>query len=632
MARGVGADFSAIESRPGASAANDDRTAADDAVVLKLDARIVLAGVVLVGFVVYAVVAHFVRTPRIFYDELVYMEASESLSAGDGLQVRDEPYDYGPLYPVLLAPLHWITADREGVYELAKVLNALFFALTTIPIYLLARRLLGQRPSIAVAVLSLVMPSSVYVTVVMTESLAYFTSAWAILAIVLALERPSPGRQLAALVAIGVSFFVRPQFALLYLAFVAALVFASFLDPARRREGVRRNLTRLWPVVASAVLGFAFFVLRPLARGESPREALGDYDVLYRSYDLASLAKWVVWHLSALELYLAILPVAVAPIVVATYLTRARAGSVRHVAFVSAFVAINAFALAVAAAVVTYQDTPELEIDRLHDRYLFYVVPLWLIVLIAWIDAGVPLPRRTATVGAACALLLAALFPFHDLDLENGVKLFSAVGSALPAALKEIAGSTLVGAIIVIALTASLLAAVLTRTPQGRRQTAVATIVAVFLVNGLLVYGRAFNPPEADVFAGGASERRWIDGRAPEGADVTLLQSSCEDAPLERDSYILTEFFNSSVRDVVQIDGDPRGAQLAADGHVVLPSGARVEAEYVVAQPGLLLEGERIAEGTSVGLVLWGVTGPVRVADLRTVGEAGDRFCLPASS
>jgi hypothetical protein len=296
---------------------------------------------------------------------------------------------------------------------------------------------------------------------------------------------------------------------------------------------------------------------------------------------------------------------------------------------VSAFVAVNLLALAVAAVVVTYQESPGLEIDRLHDRYLFYVVPLWLIVLAAWIQSGAPRSGRAAAVGVGGALVLAAIFPFHELELENGVKLFSAVGTALPAAVKELAGSTLAAGIAVFLLVGLVLAAVYARTTRGAASTALRVLVVVFVLNGVLVFGRAFNPPEADVFAGGATERLWVDERVPEGAAVTLLQSSCEEAPLERDSYILTEFFNSSVRDVVLIDGDPRGARLGADGLVVLPSGRRVEADYVVAQPQLGLAGDKLAEGTSVGLALWDVPGLVRVADLDSVARAGEGFCLP---
>ena len=617
-----------IESR--ASLSGSDAGEVEEAVVRRLDARVALAAVVLLAFAAYAALAHFVRTPRIFYDELVYMEAAASLAAGDGLEVRDQPYDYGVLYPAVLAPLHWLSADREVAYELSKLLNALLFALTAVPVYLLARRLLSTRASVVVAALSVVVPSSVYVTVVMTESLAYLVSAWAILAIVLALERPTVLRQLAALLAIGLAVATRPQFALLYLAFLGALAIAFFLEPGRRSEGPRRQLARLWPTLASAVVGLAVVVLAPLARGDSPREALGGYDVLYRTYDLASLAKWFVWHLSALELYLAVVPIAVAPITLALLVARARSGSERDAAFVSAFGAVNLLALAVAAAVVTYQESPGLEIDRLHDRYLFYVVPLWLILLAAWIQSGAPRTGRAAAVGVGCALILAATFPFHELDLENGVKLFSAVGTALPAAVKELAGSTVAAGIAVVVLAALVLAAAYLRSAGAAASTALRVLVVVFVLNGVLVFGRAFNPPEADVFAGGATERLWVDERVPEDADVTVLQSSCEEASLERDSYILTEFFNASVRDVVLIDGDPRGARVGADGVVVLASGRRVEADYVVAQPGLGLAGEMLSEGTSVGLALWDVPGLVRVSDLGSATRAGAGFCFPS--
>jgi hypothetical protein len=163
------------------------------------------------------------------------------------------------------------------------------------------------------------------------------------------------------------------------------------------------------------------------------------------------------------------------------------------------------------------------------------------------------------------------------------------------------------------------------------RSLAFGALAAVFVLNAVLVWGRAFVPPEADVFTGGATERRWVDVAVPEASSVTLLQSSCEDAALQRDSYILTEFFNESVDDVVRIDDHPAAARLGSDGAVVRRSGEGVDADFVVAQPALRLEGERVAEGTSVGLVLWRVGGQVRVADLATVEDAGAGFCLPTS-
>src|SRR5918999_700708 len=139
-----------------------------------------LVAAVLLALVVYGSLASLATTPRIFYDELLYMEAADSLASGEGLEVRGEPYERGPLYPLLLAPLLAVAPDREAGYALAKLLNALLFAVSAIPIYLLARRLLPPRPSVGVAALSIAIPSSVYVSVVMTESLAYLAACWAL--------------------------------------------------------------------------------------------------------------------------------------------------------------------------------------------------------------------------------------------------------------------------------------------------------------------------------------------------------------------------------------------------------------------------------------------------------------------
>lgn len=577
-----------------------------------------LTAVVVLGFAFTAAVAWFVQTPRIFYDELIYMEAAASLADGEGLEVRDEPYEYGALYPTVIAPLLAAAGDRESAYALVKLLNALLFALTAVPVYLLARRLLEPWPSVAVAALSIAVPSTVYVTVVMTESLAYLTVTWALLAIVLAAERPTVTRQVVALAGVGGAILARPQFFSVYAAFLLTLVLAQLLLPERRRLGWK-GLRMLWPAGASLALGVLLFVLAPILRGSKPGDVLGQYDVLLRSYDFAIVGKWLVQHAAGLELYLAVVPVAVSPIVLSMFLARAREGSERHAAFVAAFATLNAAALAVAAIVVTTQDDPGLEIDRLHDRYLFYVVPLWLIVLVWWIAAGAPRPRVATRVGIASALLLALVFPYGELELQDGAKLFSAPGTALPAAIEEIAGSALAAAVVTLVLVGLLLVAV----RRGAARVAVWALVAVFLVNTLLVWGRAFNPLEEAVFADPGLEQRWVDERVPEGATVTVLESSCEGSVLERDSYFLTEFFNDSIDEVVDLVGEDRTGRVAADG-TVLVEGAPLEADYVVAQPGARVRGTALGSGTAAGLRLWEVSGPVRFEG----GSGREGFCL----
>jgi hypothetical protein len=590
-----------------------------------ISVRIGLAGVILLGFVTYASLAHFVVTPRIFYDELIYMEAAASLADGGGLSVRDEPYEYGPLYPTLLAPLHWMTSDREGAYELSKLLNALLLALTAIPAYLLARRLLRPWPSVGVAALTILVPSSVYVTVVMTESLAYLTFTWALYVIVLAAENPTFTRQVAALVTIAIAILARPQFLALYAAYLLTLGLAALVLP-QRRAAVWGSLARLWPTGASFALGVVLFIVLPLVRGSRPENSLGDYEALWRSYDVATVAKWLVYHLAEFELYLAVVPFAVAPIVLAAFLALARGGSGRHGAFFATFLAVNTTTLVVTAVIVTFQDSPGLEIDRLHDRYLFYVVPLWMIVLGSWIVEGRPPPRLAAVLGIGLALILAIVFPYGELELENGVKLFSAVGTAFPAAVSELSGSAVAGGVATFALVSILIAVVFFR-PERAGPIALSVLVGVFLVNGILVWGRAFNPPEGRVFAGPGLERRWVDELVPEGATVTLFQSVCEEATLERDSYLLTEFFNSSIVDVVQIGGEFPTGRIDGVGQALLNSGKALQADHVVAQPGVPIRGRRLGSGTSAGLVLWEINGPVRIDGAASSGDLVRRAC-----
>ena len=124
--------------------------------------------------------------------------------------------------------------SRRGLaaaYDLFKAANALFFALTAIPVYLLARRLVSEWWAVLAAALSVAIPSSISVATVMTESLAFFTAAWALYAIMLALERPTTARQLALLAAVAAAFLTRPQFGALYVTWLLGLC-ARLADPA----------------------------------------------------------------------------------------------------------------------------------------------------------------------------------------------------------------------------------------------------------------------------------------------------------------------------------------------------------------------------------------------------------------
>ena len=214
-------------------------------------ACLALAAIVLGGFALYAGTAQLVETPRVFPDEIIYGEAAASLGEGDGLRLRGEPYEYGPLYPAVLAPAFAVFEDRALAYDIVKAINALLFALVAVPVYLLARRLLSRRSSLGVAALALLVPSSMLTSLVMTEALAYLAAAWLLYAIALALERPTVARQFGVLAGTVVAYAARPQLAAIYGTFLAAIPLSWLLLPG----GLSRwklSARELWPTGLSA--------------------------------------------------------------------------------------------------------------------------------------------------------------------------------------------------------------------------------------------------------------------------------------------------------------------------------------------------------------------------------------------
>jgi hypothetical protein len=118
-------------------------------------------------------------------------------------------------------------------------------------------------------------------------------------------------------------------------------------------------------VLAVGVLGAR------LLSGASPSESLGAYWELWRGYDPFDVLKWVVYHLADIEVYLAVIPLAVAPIVLWELVRGGREGSEHAASFASLFLCANAVGLLVVAA---FTSTPW-GYDRLHDRYAFYLPP-----------------------------------------------------------------------------------------------------------------------------------------------------------------------------------------------------------------------------------------------------------------
>lgn len=576
-----------------------------------------LAAIVVLAAAVYGAVAQLVPMPLLNPDELRYTLAARALADGEWLNLRGAEYGYGPVYPLLLAPILALSDGVETAYPYFKLANALLFALAAVPSYLLARRLLAPWWSVGVAAMSVAIPSSIYASLVMTEGVSYLTASLAVLAVVLTLERPSARRQLGLLGAVGLAYATRPQFAALLPAFLAGALLLWAVDA--RRPRLRVAAARLWPTLAAAVLGLAALAARPLLTWSSPEESLGGYGDLWRGYDLVSVARFVLYHLAGWELYLFVVPFVVTPIVVAGLVRAARRGALREGAFAAAFLAVNAVLIVIAAA---FASTPY-GYSELHDRYLFYVAPLWLVVGGVWLSSGLPRPLVPTALGLVAGLTLVAVTPY---GLLVGDIVFEYVQTALWSWVwTTVEGTPQLDGRRALAVAVVVLAVAATALPRRLWPFFPAVVAAGFVLTSVLAWQRLADPAEALV-RGDDPSRTWVDDALPGGSRATKLYTSPQACPyteLTRHALFLTELFNASVDRVVSLgDSTPDGlpverALVASGGRLLLDGGAPLVSRYVVTQPEIELEGRRIARGTGAGLVLWQTSGPVRLADAR---------------
>src|SRR5213076_2761788 len=123
------------------------------------------------------------------------------------------------------------------------------------------------------------------------------------------------------------------------------------------------------------------------------------------TYHVWPALRWTVWHLASLDLALFALPFAAFIVLVANARHLDRALRL----FSAAAVALTVWlVLEVGVFASTWS-------QRIEERNLFYLMPLFLVALFAWIERGQPRPPRAAVVAAGLAAALPGAIPFVSL-------------------------------------------------------------------------------------------------------------------------------------------------------------------------------------------------------------------------
>ena len=459
-------------------------------------------------------------------DELLY----ERLAIGVVHQGSLLPHIHGELigninqlYPLLLAPLFHGTLVPPALHQ-AHVLNAFVMSSASIPAFLLAWRVTrSTRLSYLVAVLSVCIPWIALSSFLMTEVVAYPAFLWAVLALHHAAVSPSLRADLVMVLALGVAALARTQFSVLLVVvpvalFIHQLAFTRTRSPLRRAGVAARELALAHRQLAIAYAAFAV-AAGVLLLGHWLSGALGTYSVTAKG-DLvpSGMGRSLLEHLAPLGLGLGILPFVLG----VAWLLSAVVGS--RIREQQAFASIATVTLVALLLEVTSYDL-RFGQGRLHDRYLFYVVPLVLIAFAALVRDGHSSPWSLFVSSAllAAAFAVVPVVRYGKLNVDSPV-------AALNGTLLSLGGSVNGARLLLVFTTIAAVLLLVLVSRLGRRRQLVAALLAIgclaipaqaalAFTRLLTVDGTSGRPITLDqgvVFD-------WIDRKLGPGAKATMV-------------------------------------------------------------------------------------------------------------
>jgi glycosyltransferase involved in cell wall biosynthesis len=584
-----------------------------------------LAALVVVSAVFRYGLSRRVVAPWIMVDELIYSELAKSFAATGHFLIRDVDHGaYGAVYPLLIAPAWRAFGSVPDAYAAAKTIGSVLMSLTAIPAYFLARRVLTPRWSLGAALLTVAVPSMMYTGTLMTETVFYPIFVGVALTLVLALERPTLARQALLLGACLLAFLTRSQAIILIPAIASAPLVLGWLD-RRRLIRVVRDFRAMYGALLLAVVGV---LVVELARGRSPFDVLGSYSVTgHADYHADQVLKWLLYHVSELDLYLGIVPFAAVLLLVT--LGRSLDRPLR--VFLAALVPLTVWLLLEVAAFASALS------PRVQERNLFYVAPLFLIALLAWIERGMPRPPRAAAVAAVTAAALPGALPYHTL-IDTSAESDTLALLPLWWLQETIVGIDTVG-VVVVAVAAVLAIVFLTISPRyALVLPALVFLWFAFATERIENFDHGFAKASVGALYQGitASQRDWVDATVGRDANVAFLYSGRN--PTEQPLTLWeNEFYNRSIGPVYDLRQQSMGnlpetkVRQRADGVLLMPDGRPVRARFVLSDDTVPLAGTIIGRDDVRGMLLRRTDGRLGIAS-RVSGVYADGWSGPRAT
>jgi hypothetical protein len=182
------------------------------------------------------------------------------------------------------------------------------------------------------------------------------------------------------------------------------------------------------------------------------------------------------------------------------------------------------------------------DLPRFHERYLIYVVPFFLVALVAAIQLRRRVPRRVHLLIAVCSAALPAIIPYHTY-INDALVADSPALQFLADVHKEHLVAVSHAAVTAVVLAAVLSAVYLLAFAGRHRPLALVVVVAVLIVFSAAYVGRVASAGRGSLHLNLSSHAgTWVDSTGAE--NVTLVSGK----GVTRVALLETAFFNLSIR------------------------------------------------------------------------------------
>jgi len=585
-----------------------------------LNATYVVGAICLASCVLRIVLTARVQGPWIFPDELGYEQVAANIARGRLGLYGNTGLTYSPLYPLTLAPLYAIGLSAAHAHDGIKVVNAVLMSLALVPVYGIARFMLPRRPAFLVVGLAAIAPLMYYTALGMSENLAYPLFLLAVWLLLRTLAAPSRLNDTLLLGAIVLTCAVRIQLVSLLPGALTALLLVALARTRAGREPLVRSvksLVREHAVLVAGGVVLALVAAVPALTGSGTFSVAGRYSNIPSNSNSALIhtVKLFVYHAAGLVFVAGVIPFIGA--LAASLVWLRRGGSDPAAAFAATGLGLTFWLLAETAfasnAFERLGDAP-----RIHERYLFYLVPLFLTALVVAVrSARVRSSRLAYVVAIAVALLGVLAIPFRTVI--NGTIVadsFSFEIFARNGALHAVSHATVLGLGIV---------AVLGGLVFVFRTNLVAVAVVLALVFVFFSYGEHVR---IDAAADGqrlvlGATRDWIDRTDP-ASSVAMVVGPVVKNPV---AEWQTDYYNLSIRRLyyacratLSPDFGEQKVSVGADG-VFRSGGQPLETDYAVVPANRGVKGRVLRRDSTAHLEL------VKTADGTLRLQAGRWRC-----